>query len=153
MLDADSWEEAESGNELWRGSSRLVLPGGERFSGKNLRVVIIDKSGQRSEREMRVSVKPPGETAVFPRAAIRDGRVRITGLSRPEVLIRLYDQEGNLAGELKTPDTEFALEGLLASAENSGTVRSLTLTVQDPDGGWVLKTAPIFWEQETGRSP
>lgn len=137
-------------NENWLGTSRLLLPVNEDFYGRRLRAVLIDKSGQRSERDFQVSVRRPaaqrlefpvlrqdGETAalVFPgmdalREESRD--------SSQESLFKIFNREGTLVDEFKSSLRSFEVSQFLNSGQEP--VCSVFILTLDPHRGYWLKS-------------
>lgn len=57
-LTKDNWREREIDGVTWLGSDSLEHPDGPAFPRGNYRVVLIDKSGERAERDVPVQTVP-----------------------------------------------------------------------------------------------
>ena len=142
VLDAENWEKVSKGNDVWLGASSLRMPMGEQFPRENYRLVVIDKTGQRSEKEFYPAVKG-GKEPVFPSGKVEDGFLLLDSPHGAHTL-RVYNREGEIVFEDKTEESKVSLE-LLRGGTPSGIELRLVIFAQLEDRGINLRTAPIIF--------
>ncbi len=143
-LKEESWEEIPSGGDIWRGASGLTMPPGEAFPRKTYRLLVIDKSGQRSEKIMAVSVKKVSDTPVFP-YLVREGEGWRIESPYAQHTLRLYDGTDVLLGEIKIEEMQFSNRFLTSKLKPEGEGNYLIISSQDQSNGWTLVSLPIYF--------
>lgn len=145
-LSAENWETQTLGSDEWLGASSLRMSGGEAFPRKTYRILVIDKSGQRSEGEFYLSAKAPADP-VFPAGRIEGTVLTLIGPHDVHTL-RIYDSGGALIQELKTASREIDLQKLLQEFETRGQgsgAYQLILFADLESQGVTLRSNPILY--------
>ena len=146
-IGSGEWETVDMDSESWLGVSRLMLPAGESFTGRQLRIVLVDKSGQRTERSISIAVNPVNRIPVFPELSRSGDRVVLRS-PQEQNLFRIYDTEGFLLGEFKTKSRNFSLDQILSQADKPDNADSLIVFTMIPEGGYILKSRAISLQRE-----
>jgi hypothetical protein len=145
-LSADNWETQILGSDEWLGASSLRMPGGESFPRKTYRILVIDKSGQRTEGEFYLSARAPVDP-VFPSGKIEGTLLTLEGPHDVHTL-RIFDSRGGLVQELKTASREIDLKKLLQDFESEGQetgAYQLLLFADLESQGITLRSNPIIY--------
>jgi hypothetical protein len=126
-LKSDDWKTYEAGSQHWIGSYALALPEGEQPPSGQYRAVLIDKSGEKSERKFGFDF-PTTQLHPSPAFSIDLGRGTYKVVSSyPANYLLCYDGEGNYVGRLllKEPEGPVSALGLQAN------VRSVAFWAED----------------------
>lgn len=142
-LSAENWETQRLGADEWLGASSLRMPRGEEFPRKTYRILVIDKSGQRSEAEFFLSARIPADP-VFPSGKIEGSLLTLEGPHSVHTL-RIYNSQGVLVEELKTESREINLETVLKDLDGSSGAYRLILFTNLDSQGVTLRTNPILY--------
>ncbi|MDR0383354.1 MAG: hypothetical protein LBH50_05150 [Spirochaetaceae bacterium] len=89
---ADEWTRYDEAGNIWIGSRKIAMDGGEAFPSGQYRAVLIDKSGEHSERSFGFDV-PAVPRFPFPKFAIEEGVYTITS-EYPENYFICYGSDG-----------------------------------------------------------
>jgi len=140
-LDKDNWEEIDLQGEKWTGASSLLMPADESFPRTSYRVLVIDKSGQRDEKTIAISIKRILEPPEFPRLS-RNGDEWEIESPHAQHILRIYDGNGKLKGQVKIDKNSFSQKFLREQLKpSSGDV--LIVSAQDISKGWILQALPV----------
>ncbi|MBI9103630.1 MAG: hypothetical protein JEY99_14545 [Spirochaetales bacterium] len=140
-LDKDNWEEIELQGEKWIGGSSLLMMEDEPFPRSSYRLLVIDRSGQRDETSIAISIKRVLDPLVFPRLS-RNGDDWEIQSPYDQHIIRLYNGDSILKGQIKIDNKNFTQRFLREQLKpSSGDV--LVLSAQDVSKGWVLQSLPF----------
>ncbi len=113
-LTPETWSEKTVDSRLWIGSNAVRMPGGARLPSGTYRIVVIDKGGDRDEKE--IFLPPLAVSEQLPSLEIVDGSVIRVRSPFKENYLWLKDERGNTVKVLKIVpgDTakELALRGV-----------------------------------------
>ena len=143
-LTADNWEEIELQGEKWLGASSLLMPWGEEFPRDDYRVLVIDKSGQRGDTVIGVSVKNLSAPPDFPRL-IQDDELWMIESPHKRHTLRVYSQDGNIKKEIKIQETRFS-DQFLKNELKPSSGDSIVVFADDDSNGWVLMSLPLIYD-------
>lgn len=139
VFDSDNWEEVPVGSDVWLGQSSLRMPQGSTFPRKNYRLLVIDKSGQRSEKEIFLAVKS-GPDPVFPSGRV-EGDYFLLESPHGIHTLRVYNRDGMIINEYKSESTRIPLETLKKGASPEEE-RLIVIFANLDDRGITLRTVP-----------
>ena len=157
QLNGDIWEIQTLGSDEWLGASSLRMPGGETFPRKTYKLLVVDKSGRRSERDFFLSPKSP-EDPDFPAGRVEEGVLILDSPHKVHTL-RIYNSQGILVQELKTESREINLKKIISEdqeSEGTGEGYQIILTANLDSQGITLRTNPIPYSETvppTDQSP
>jgi len=145
MLNAENWEIQKLGPDEWLGASSLRMPGGEQFPRKPYRILVVDKSGQRSEAEFFLSARIPVDP-VFPSGKIEGTLLTLEGPHTVHTL-RIYNSQRVLVQELKTESREIDLAKVLQDLDTGGPsgTHQIILFANLDSQGVTLRANPILY--------
>ena len=116
-LQPDGWQRLENGDEMWIGSNNLRMEASTPFPRDLYRVIVIDKSGERSRDEFYINSSRIDLPKVnFPKGQINDGTISLTG-GFSEYTLWFYDGEENIVKIFSTNETSLPLLSALDSRE------------------------------------
>lgn len=136
LTEAD-WIKVEKPGETWVGSHSLVMHDELAFPRGTYRAVLIDKGGDRAERQA-VLTAPARPRSAFPRVAFSGGRYRVTS-TYPEHTLIVYDPSG---ATVKTVQLK-AKEGTLADLGLPPNARSAAILAEDDETGVAAFTEAV----------
>ena len=139
ILDEENWENISMGNDVWLGTSSLRMPGGEEFPRKNYRLVVIDKTGQRSEKEFYPAVKG-GEEPIFPKGKV-EGKFFVLESPYSTHTLRVYNRTGEIVSETQSGDYQIPLD-LLKKGTSPGEELRIVIFTKIENRGIILRTTP-----------
>ncbi len=124
-LDASEWIRVDAPGQTWLGSHSLAMPQGDAFPRGLYRAVLIDKSGERAERQTALDVDE-GTAKPLPLFTIENGRYSIVSDYQSNSIV-FYD------GAMKIIETKPfpALEGSLSELGRPAGARYVALWAED----------------------
>lgn len=114
ILDKTNWESTTIGSSRWLGKSNLRMPQGEKFPRKWYRLMVVDKSGKSSEKEVILHTKRV-LNPVFPTGAVVGDEYVLTS-PHIEHLLSVYDATGERINEYKSDSLKIPLNLLVGDA-------------------------------------
>lgn len=150
-LDPEHWVSYSDEGENWIGSNGLTR-GGDLPYG-TYRLLIVDRSGQRSETEFKVS--DPGinkNLVVFPELKVLNDNLWISTGGREPVVLWFYNDKSVLVTEKYTGPGMFKIDEII-SPEEKQIARWVMMYYQDETGGYGLKSGPFLLVSEEKTSP
>ena len=116
-LSHEGWQRLDEGEEVWIGSNNLHMDDGSPFPRKLFRIVVIDRSGERSRDEFYINTNDIDiRQTVFPKGFVRDESIVFEGGLR-EYSVWFYDNDYNLVKIFKTTAQELPLGSALTPRE------------------------------------
>ncbi|MDR2521416.1 MAG: hypothetical protein LBC72_02510 [Spirochaetaceae bacterium] len=135
-LNTDNWVMLQDNHNTWIGSHTISMAGAETFPSGQWRAVIIDKSGERSERSFGFDV-PKESKHPFPKFSAADGRWSVDS-AYPEHFAQCYNAAG--AYLLTVPLT--GTSGVIANLGVPPETAALAYWGDDTDAQTAALTAP-----------
>lgn len=141
-LNPDNWVSYSAEGENWLGANGLTrggsLPEGE------YRLLILDRSGQRTEKIIKINVPlKDSQTLEFPSLELVEGKIRISTAAREAVVLWFYNDNGVLISENYTEAGLLSFNDLI-SPEEKQLARWVMIYVQDEIAGYGLKSGPFL---------
>ena len=94
-ISEDSLIKKERSGEIWAGSNGFTMPEGLPVPGGIYRILVIDKAGERDEREIYIA--PPEKDIRFPSITVKDSNITLgRQYSRAELLV--FDTQNSYLG-------------------------------------------------------
>lgn len=91
-LDAETWAQSGTGEEIWIGSNSLRMPDGASFPAGEYRILLRDVGGESAEQTIRLPVISLAEArALVPDVVVEGGKIEV---STETYLLWLYDANG-----------------------------------------------------------
>jgi hypothetical protein len=144
-LTSGGWRRFENGEEVWVGSNSIQMADGLPFPRDLYRVILIDRSGERSRDEFYInSDEIDGKRASFPRSTVRDGTIIVEG-EFTEVTFWFYDSEHSLVKIFTSGERELPLASALNTRELQ-TASYFHANTVDSAGGYGLIYGPVYLE-------
>lgn len=131
------WLVVERAGETWVGSHGIAMADGAPFPSGVYRAVLVDKGGDRAERD--VFFEPPERgRRRFPSLSVAGGRYRIIS-SYPNNSLVAYDASGT---RLRTVKPKSA-EGRISDLSLGPSAQSIALWAEDEEAGVAALTDPV----------
>jgi hypothetical protein len=127
LLSPEDWVRVDENGKTWIGSRSIAVPEDESLPRGQYRAVLINKSGERTERLFTFDA-PRDPRYPFPFVSVSEGRYRIDS-QYPVNRFICYDQQGNILQTVSPPD----IEGSIQDLKLSNSVRSLALWAEDTE--------------------
>jgi hypothetical protein len=121
----ETWMRHDEAGNIWLGSNKIVMAGGELFPSGQYRAVLIDKGGERTERTFGFDV-PAIPRYPFPRLTIIEDSYRIDS-EYPESYFLCYNTDGSYSRSIKLS----AKTGSISSLRLSSDILSVALWARD----------------------
>jgi hypothetical protein len=112
-FDNATWTKKTEGDAVWIGSAGLTLSDYSKIPKGEYRILVLDRAGERSERDFSVDADHPGTPA--PVLALSGGSLSL-GSAWPENVVLAYDAAGSLIAALTAPTTATPLAEFLGPA-------------------------------------
>jgi hypothetical protein len=126
LIKNDDWVSFEQDGKTWIGSRSIALDGDESLPRGQYRAVLVNKGGERSERNFSFDV--PGDPRFpFPALEIIDGQYLVNS-AYPENRLVCYDAQGNY---ISTQPLSF-LSGSVRDLDIPDDARAAALWAEDP---------------------
>ncbi|MDR2803286.1 MAG: hypothetical protein LBB22_03230 [Treponema sp.] len=121
----DNWIRYDESGNIWLGSNRIAMAGGEAFPGGQYRAVLIDKGGERTERTFGFEV-PAVPLHQFPKLTVSEGEYKIDS-DYPELYFLCYNADGSYRSSVKVE----AKTGTIASLRLGSDILTISLWAHD----------------------
>ncbi len=146
-LGPEDWVLYQADGETWIGSAGLtrggILPQGD------YRLLVRDRSGQKSEKEFRLNISWPELSGlVFPSALVSGSGIELDGGEREPLVLWFYDEQENMLKEVYSRAGSL-LPGDILDSQEQKTARFFVIYWQDEQGGYGLKSGPFFLHPES----
>ncbi|MBT3274012.1 MAG: hypothetical protein HN368_12720 [Spirochaetales bacterium] len=116
-MTTEGWQEFKNGEETWIGSNNIQMDDGSPFPRDLFRVIVIDRSGERSRDEFYINSDPIElDSVVFPESNFADGMIQLSG-NFPEYTLWFYDEDHNGIKVFTTNQSALPLSSALDSRE------------------------------------
>jgi hypothetical protein len=136
-VTSKDWIVVEQSGETWIGSHGISMPDGASFPRGAYRAVLVDKGGDRAEREIFFD-PPAAARRQFPSLAVSDGRYRVVSTYQKNSMVA-YDVSGARIRvfPLKTK------EGRIVDLSLGQSAQSIALWAEDEEAGVAALTDPV----------
>jgi hypothetical protein len=136
-LDAESWAQSGSGQQIWIGSNSLKMPDGASFPAGEYRILLRDVGGDSAEQTMRLQFLSKKEAlASLPRVTVGDEEIRVAGKA-PAYELWVYDPGGRFV-------TSFSLSA------NAISVKAITASQPGLQQGFSFKVYALVQDRNLG---
>lgn len=125
LLPSDDWASFEEEGKIWIGSRAIAMPRGETLPRGQYRAVLVNKGGERAERNFTFDA-PENPRYAFPLFSLSDDQYAIES-RYPRHFLICYDETGNY---LQTIPVD-SLTGDLQTLELPSNTRALALWAED----------------------
>jgi hypothetical protein len=137
-LTSDDWTMLEDRGRTWVGGKMLRMPPGEALPKGQFRAVMVDKSGETSEKTFGFDT--PAESPYrFPSLSVSEGDYTVTS-GYPDNYLLMYFQDGAYRSQLKLS----SLNGAIASLRLPSDVYSIALWADDESKAVSALTRKVY---------
>jgi hypothetical protein len=136
-LSAADWIRHDEENRSWIGSRSIAMAGGEVLPRGQYRAVLINKGGEKSERNFTFDA-PAGNRFPFPLLEVGNAQYRVES-RYPENKLIAYDSQGLAVQTIPVEE----ISGSLDSLNLSSGIRALALWAEDREYSTSALTALV----------
>lgn len=144
-LNAEGWQKFENGEETWFGSNNIRMYDGSSFPRALYRLVVIDKSGERSTDEFFINADNVDvDLTPFPRGTVNGDTIELEG-GFSEFTLWFYDEAGDQIKIFTSSDKTLPISSALNARERQ-IVRYFYVNTLEAGGGYGYIFGPISLE-------
>lgn len=144
-LDSDGWQKFENGEEVWLGSNYIRMSEGAPFPRSLYRLVVIDRSGERSSDEFFINADNVDPTrAPFPSGTVSGENIELMG-GFTEFTLWFYDESGDQVKLFTSREKTIPISSALNARERQ-IVRHFYVNTLDSGGGYGYIYGPVSIE-------
>ena len=144
-LDGDGWQKFENGEEVWLGSNNIRMNDGTSFPRSLYRLVVIDRSGERSSEEFFINADDVEVSkALFPRGSVSGDTITLEG-GFSEFTLWFYDESGDQVKIFTSSEKSLPVSSALNARERQ-IVRYFYVNTSETSGGYGYIYGPISLE-------
>jgi hypothetical protein len=144
-LDADGWQKFENGEETWVGSNNIRMNDGSSFPRALYRLVVIDRSGERSVDEFFINADNIDvDLTPFPRGSVNGDTIVLEG-GFAEFTLWFYDEAGDQIKIFTSSDKTLPISSALNAREQQIARHFYVNTLED-GGGYGFIFGPVSLE-------
>ncbi len=143
-INHENWIKSEKTDETWLGSNKIIMPDYSPFPRGDYRLLLIDKAGERDEKEFYISkgsIKPPID---FPKAVIEDKIITIKSPYKENTLW-IYSENDELLEICETGTGNISLDRIFKSNKKLKSVSYIYVYAYSSTRGHGLISGPYLY--------